>query len=131
MVLLAGINTLLDKVLAFSDWTDGLCVDPERQFPFSDAFCMGGGKPVCLEEGGVHTIALVIGSVEMSACTQMIAYVLSGKRVSMPQFICQEGLLFSISNDSGFQSSFAVVQCRGIHLYNPSLPSEKTSYSAT
>lgn len=67
MVILAGINILLEKVLAFSDGTDGLYMDPERKGPFSSAICLGGGKPVWLEEGGVHSVALVIGSPE-DAC---------------------------------------------------------------
>lgn len=59
---LAGINILLEKILAFSSWTDGLCMDPGRQCTSNSAICIGGDKPGWLVEGGIHTVALVTGS---------------------------------------------------------------------
>lgn len=42
-------------------------MDPERQCLFSNAICIGGGKPGWLKEGGIHTVALMIGST-VDAC---------------------------------------------------------------
>jgi len=38
-------------------------MDPQRQWPFNYAFCISGGKPGWPEEGGIHTVALLIGSM--------------------------------------------------------------------
>lgn len=51
MITLADVNTLLEKVLAFSGWTAGLCTGTERQWPFRNVIFIGVGKSGWLEEG--------------------------------------------------------------------------------
>lgn len=58
----------------------------------------------------------------------MVAYVLSGRRT--PWCICQESPLLPSTTDSGFQPIFVVMQCRGIHFHNPSLPSPHNRHPA-